>query len=305
MSTLVDMTLGDLEQVHYTDEPQEQESALAIVMRAFPKCKGCGASYQAKDEREAAQLLRIDREIEAKSPAIHKSIHDLSYLCEDCEDAFLRRKKEGRDKAVARSARSTVYNMRWLPEMARDCTFKASKDEIENRNAHNAKGWKWARDWPDVYNPNAYIQGTRGTGKTFMAYCICNKAISAGKLAYEVQADEIRQAAYAGYEQQKDAEKLFKRCKDIDVLLIEEISIPQWSEKSINALRSIIDHRYKYKLPTFITSNVSWAEMRERWLNAYKENPVVVESMTDRMRDYEMVTLLGDTLRDPKNQVGQ
>ena len=194
----------------------------------------------------------------------------------------------------AAQCRQTCVETGLIPKDALECQLSKSNPDVENRDTGHRNAYAWLRAWiPTQMHPSAWVQGGRGTGKSFFGRCWYQRAIDqTGLDAAEVQAEDLHRAAIAWV----DGQKLIRRWERVGALMIDDVSIPTWRQDSVTGLRQIIDYRYRNRLPTLVTSNLSVEDQAKLWQQVCS-NVSIVNTMTDRMRPFHRVSLLGDSLR--------
>lgn len=107
-----------------------------------------------------------------------------------------------------------------------------------------------------------YIQSkTRGTGKTFLASCICNSLMAKYQLSTKfVSASELINISKSAMPGEKSPIEVLCECK---VLVLDDIGQKTTGEDWMNDLLfKIIEARYQKKLVTIFTSNVKATDLR-------------------------------------------
>lgn len=107
-----------------------------------------------------------------------------------------------------------------------------------------------------------YIQSrTRGTGKTFLASCLCNSLMVKYKIATKfVSASELINLSKNAIPGEKNPIDVLCECK---VLVLDDIGQKTTGEEWMNDLLfKIIESRYQNKLVTIFTSNIKSTDLR-------------------------------------------
>lgn len=258
-----------------------------IACMAMGVCRDCGAAYRWNgSEVSPDEWVRNALWMEKECPHIAESCRNMKWICDDCAGKIERQlyRKESSNKAAhARFMSLTTFS-------AFGDTFEKSKVMIEQRNAEQ---WAKAREWKR--NSCAWVYGTRGTGKTFLAHCMLNSAIKDGITVGKLCAVDLV-ARCDRFDWEPECMKL---CS-CGCLLVDDIDKGVWGEKSINELWRIVDKRYECRLPTIFTSNFMVSEYAIQMSLKNEANRTTVESLFDRMRishEFLSIHLNGTSLR--------
>lgn len=250
-------------------------------------CPDCGQTF------EVQELTGL--EWDGPNAAAYKAAMEKMFAMVICDDCVRRREGSEVERQIAmkaRAARSASYGLKWLPAEARGECFAKSQYEHEIRTTQIEDAFAWARSWQPLQPKcSVWLRGSKGTGKSFLAHCLCNHAIDLGKTAREITALEVQRNGIMW----GDGQKVLKQVRSVDVLLVEEVGLPDWRKEGITALREIIDYRHRNHLATIITSNTDIREMKAIWTEA--SNPALVDPMIDRMQSFVSFEFIGASLR--------
>ena len=126
------------------------------------------------------------------------------------------------------------------------------------------------------------IRGPSGSGKSYVACALAKKIIESickqiasekerkldqifvendfgGKIIF-IKAHKLFQACVTG-----DVFKMPNKFKSVSYLFIDDLGTENLSEFKLECLYDLLDHRFTRKLPTFITTNLSLNQIRERF----------------------------------------
>ena len=217
-------------------EPLTKNQKIAMELKG--PCPDCGIT-QPETEEVADRVVDWWRRCEA-GKARSFGLENLRYFCAAC---YLKTDTERmaalrKDKAVM--VRKKQIWDKLLPHAIMSARFEHSDRVIE---LANRPAWEWGRNW-NVAKGNAWIFGTVGTGKTFLARCIMNRAIDEWFLkAAEITGQKWVETAVKYSDHIAHREKL----KGVDILLIEDIDKATWTEQSFDMFFELINYRFDAK----------------------------------------------------------
>ena len=275
-------------------------------------CPGCGAEFKLRtysfDDLLGLATLdnatlqpkakKNDAELNAAVRAADKSCQ--SALDRVACDACVKKERgelAATDAAISfRKRAQACWTVDW-EQRVEEC-FERSDRATEDRTQSISRAWEWAREWNiDAEKSWAIVCGPVGTGKTYLARCILNRAMQSGLSAREIEAADLIRLNNGWSENEKKMAALLKA----DVFLIEEVGLVSWTKDALVALRRVIDAAYKNKRRgvVLMTSNLSVDELIKAWHAPVKgtEWEVIFESMRDRMRKVQRLMMDGSTLR--------
>lgn len=117
---------------------------------------------------------------------------------------------------------------------------------------------KAARAYAENFQPaleqhGIMFTGNVGTGKTFYACCIANAVIDRGCTAWVTTLQPLVRAL-CSYE---SAEKILKRIRDVDLLVLDDLGSTALNEFTTDKLFEIVDERYRSGKPLIVTTNLN------------------------------------------------
>lgn len=134
-------------------------------------------------------------------------------------------------------------------------------------------------------NPiNILLMGPVGTGKTFLANCIANKALDQNLSIVNISSIDLTNSFF-----DKDRDETLQILYKVDLLIIDDLGSEYSSDYSNPNLFSIMDKRIIYNKPTIISTNLSYDEIKDY----YKER--VASRLTN---NYNLFKLYGRDLRE-------
>lgn len=253
-------------------------------------CPRCGkpfnvpvADLQWAESRESEYAHRLDK--------LFEYVH-----CDDCVAELDGDLKKGESYRRQRAAREHSLMQGWILADIEAHTFAASVRDYEQRTSDIENAFEWGKNWtPRQQKNSAFIEGTKGAGKSYFCHCVLNAAMALGLTAREVTAMTIQDHAM-DFEKRRAAQFHLGKIKHVGCLLIEEMGLVSWTEHGVIALREIIDYRYRSHMPTLITSNLS---KEEQWIAWERKcaNKSIVAPMVDRMQNFIGLKFEAQSLR--------
>lgn len=104
------------------------------------------------------------------------------------------------------------------------------------------------------------LTGGRGTGKTYMAAAMCNRALSAGRRAVMGTVPEIANAVFCA----KDKNAEMARISCCDLLAIDDMGAQRAADYMDEQLFEVVDAAYRNKTAVVVTTNLSMRELHQR-----------------------------------------
>ena len=265
-------------------------SSIEQLAAIYPKCRTCGAEWIADTEIEALECLGIDEAFRDSIPkhnlVTYDKVYNIGWVCAKCQfmSESQRRASERRYKLNMLIEETFGYGR--MPRVAMLQNWTHSTKDAE---AQNPESWATARAWRN--DSSLWIQGTKGTGKTFMGRCLLNWALDQGLTVYEVSALDFVEWVY------RDGEKQRRDIEQADAIMLDDIDKPELRIDALNALWRLMDKRYSEKRYTIITSNVGPEVLKVRWKQMEGPDRATVDPMIDRMHGFKRIVLQGKSLR--------
>ncbi len=137
----------------------------------------------------------------------------------------------------------------WCFEVAEDTT-----------NVRMAK--RYVENWEKVKEENLGLLfwGDVGTGKTFLAACIANALIAKGVPVLMTNFSKILNQMGGLYSEERH--RYVASLAGFRLLVIDDLGIERNTEYALEQVYSIIDERYKTKLPMIVTTNLTVGQLR-------------------------------------------
>lgn len=253
-------------------------------------CPRCGKEFyvtvsdlQSHDERWRECAQRLEK--------LFALVH-----CDECVAELDGDRRKGDVYRRQRAAREHSLANGWILPDIELHTFAKSVREYEQRTSDIENAFEWGKNWtPRQQKNSAFIEGTKGAGKSYFCHCILNAATTFGLTVREISAMTIQDLAM-DFDKRRLAQLNLGHIKRVGCLLIEEMGIVSWNEHGVIALREIIDYRYRNHMPTLITSNLSKYEQRNAWARKCS-NMSIVDPMIDRMQNFIGLKFEAESLR--------
>ncbi|MCD8012786.1 MAG: ATP-binding protein [Lachnospiraceae bacterium] len=228
------------------------------------------------------------------------------YQCPDCEDTGY----IGNEKChcFRQAEIDLLYTQSNLRDSFRDETFSAfsldwySDEVIDSGTGLTAAQMaaqaldtcrRFAREF-DQGAGNLFLTGNTGLGKTFLTHCIANDLLlRTHSVIYFSAYDlfELLADSSFGRVQPDEAGELERHIFECDLLIIDDLGTEQVNSFVASELFRILNERSLRSGSTMISTNLSLAEIADR----YSER--VVSRITG---SYEMLRLIGDDIRIQK-----
>lgn len=141
----------------------------------------------------------------------------------------------------------------------KQCTFD-SYDDHNNLGAYKRMCEKYARGFVDNEGEGFVLHGSLGVGKTHLATAIGNYLVyELGASCYFAPVASMLREIQKGFNKrnntgEKEPDEL---CKEVDLLILDDLGREKTSEWSQGVLFDIIDTRYRSKKPIIITTNLN------------------------------------------------
>jgi DNA replication protein DnaC len=136
------------------------------------------------------------------------------------------------------------------------------------------------------------LVGETGVGKTHLAFAIGNTAATMGQWVYGGTVpdllDEMRAYQSAEPEQKRKRRDAFADLVAADLVILDDLGVERATEFAAEMVQRIVDARWGGARPTVITTNLTPAEIEDRYgsrvLDRIGEGAVLVKLESDSMR---------------------
>ena len=102
-------------------------------------------------------------------------------------------------------------------------------------------------------NVGIVLHGPVGTGKTFLASCICNRVIEKGFSALFFNLGQVAQKSVSIKETEREAAK--EAIMEPDLIVLDDLGVERRSEYMDEAIYTVVNTRYMANKPVIFTTN--------------------------------------------------
>lgn len=175
----------------------------------------------------------------------------------------------------------------------RGCTMKDYRITPENKELFDQAS-NYIENLLEIYSGNSYgkglaLMGTVGIGKTMLATIIANEFMKHRiPVAYVITADLMAELRQSQFGEARDLEARIKRLVTTPVVFFDDIGKEKATEWVQDQYFRIVDGRYRSKLTTIFTTNLSFRELGVRLGDA------VVSRLFEMTRDRQVITKAKD-----------
>lgn len=159
----------------------------------------------------------------------------------------------------------------------------------------------YVKGFDEVLNLNdgLLFKGKCGTGKTFLANCICNFLIDKGYAVLSFKLADYLRVLREDFEKKTGLEgKLLEAIKEADMLFIDDLGSEKLSEDwGKEKLCTLIDTRYSARKPILITTNLTATEMVD--FLRYKNTDKILDRINQMTKTFDFTW---ETKRKPNKK---
>lgn len=152
-----------------------------------------------------------------------------------------------------------------IPEMYRTATFKNWINTDDRQPEVLRRLGLYVGQLKQPKAPNLVLSGNTGTGKTRLAACVLRHVANSGaRCKFLPSADligEIRMSWEAKTRTKFEVE-IIRNYGSVPVLVIDEMGIADGVSKAHDIWSSLFDQRYRNRLPTIITTNLTKDQLK-------------------------------------------
>lgn len=170
-------------------------------------------------------------------------------------------KRDAEERRRADEARRQYFERlpanRLQDRTIQNCTFENAKPTPMIDRAK-----RYVNKWQEMYEENIGLVfwGNTGNGKTYTAACIANALMETGVPVLVTGFPKILAALSGMFSEDKN--DYLNSLSAYKLLVIDDLGAERQSEYALEQVYSVIDQRYKAKLPIIITTNLTMDEMK-------------------------------------------
>lgn len=184
------------------------------------------------------------------------SMHKVSCLCL-CEMKAYDAEQE-KLKAEQKALRIKQLRVNGIQDKSlRDATFANAKPMPMIERAR-----RYVDKWPEMKADNIglLLWGNTGNGKTYAAACIANALIDKGVPVLITSFGRILSAITGLFAEERVA--YMDSLQEFPLLILDDLGAERQSQFALETVYSVIDNRYKAKLPLIVTTNCTMQELK-------------------------------------------
>ena len=192
--------------------------------------------------------------------------------------------QEQQDAAKEEFARvqGFISSRRWA------CDLTPYGTPWSDAETNNPEAWAFAREWRPR-NGNVFLCGPEGVGKTAMARYMLWRAYEKNKSVAEISAFRLPRLHYP--------EDTFEMYAGVYVLLVDDVSAVEWTDRHIQGLKELIEVRNDRQRCTIFTSQYTASVWHAAVCKAIPDNAALADSIVRRLRPFKEIEMKGNSLR--------
>lgn len=221
--------------------------------------------------RAESEELNKARELCLKSVGLPADYTAPRYFCPECSDTgYLEykmcdcMKKELVKLSAQSSGLGTLIGKQSFENFSLDYYLGSDRD-IMTANLIIAKNY--ASDFSNA-SPSLLMMGDTGLGKTHLSTAIAEKVMEKGyNVLYETSENLISAFSYERFNRgyNDTAENKAEKLLECDMLIIDDFGTEVVNQFSLSVIYNILNTRTTKSLPTIISTNLTRAQIRERY----------------------------------------
>lgn len=214
-------------------------------MEVCPECRGSGWIIVKKSTARTKEVYRND------------DLYDFAEPCPHCNGGAAQKVTDIRERANIPAAfyDASIENFKW--DVYQD--FKGNKIDLSRQKKFVESFITNYEKWAAVGIGFYIYSKVRGSGKTFLASCICNSLM----VKYQITTKFVSASNLIDLSKQEGAKNPIDVLCECTLLVLDDIGQKTTGEDWMNDLLfKIIEARYQKKLVTLFTSNMRCSELR-------------------------------------------
>lgn len=242
---------------------EEKRDVILTQLRTNPRYKECerqlrAAQFSGKDKQKTDECKKKMYAL-LDEMKIDRQLLQPQYSCKICNDT-------GRINNLPCDCLKKEYN-KLLSAQSKVPDYRFTFENSRETNKHNIAVYKKAKETVESETSNFLLTGNTGSGKTYLITACANLATQLNRSALFYTAYDLNSAfleAHLSDYQAKQA--ILDILTDVDVLAIDDLGT-EITYKNVTAeyLFAIINERISNKKQTFVSTNLSLADIRERY----------------------------------------
>lgn len=251
-----------------------------------------------------SECIKINDEIKArlKANGFAEDYLEEHFYCEHCKDTgyingkpcecYERLLKSIASKSLCKLSISEScgfenFNLNYYPEKPDPKKGIVPRDKM-------SEIFNYCKDYALNFSDESksiFMSGKTGLGKTHLSLAIAKEVAAKGKNVVYGSAQELFRKIEKEHFSSGNEENYYDYILNCDLLIIDDLGTEFESKFNLSQIYNIINTRQNYGLPTVISTNLTGAELQER----YKERV-----MSRIIGGYDCLFFLGDDIRQLK-----
>lgn len=191
------------------------------------------------------------KEVEVKLSGTLKIVRCLCRCEQEARAEEERQREQAEQERRIRHLRSLGFPNNELAE----CTF--DKDDGQNAQI-TCIARHYVEQFEEMQGKGLLLFGSVGTGKTFISACIANALIDKGHRCLVTNFARLTNILQA----ERDKQAYLDRLNTFHLLVIDDLASERDTEYMGEIVQSIIDARYRSRLPLIVTTNLTSDELK-------------------------------------------
>lgn len=210
-----------------------------------------------------------------------------------CEKERKAKEKEEQNRKKLLQEIDCIYRESYMEKSAYNDNFNNWDFSKADKKTYDI-GRKFCNNFEEVSKNGLglFIYGRPGNGKTYLTSCIANELIEKKQIRIKYcSINFVLNQIKSSYDYKTPEEvKVIGKFKDTKLLILDDLGTEQTTDWSISKIYEIIDYRYRNKLSTIVTTNLTVDEIKKKY----------TQRLADRM--FEMCTELKFTSESIRKQ---
>ena len=140
---------------------------------------------------------------------------------------------------------------------------------------------KFAEDPVGAQNRWLVLLGAPGTGKTHLAAAIANQRLTAGSSVFFAVVPDLLDHLRSAFAPSSEVpyNEMFETIREVEMLILDDLGAQNSTAWATEKLFQLINHRYNYRMPTVITSNVQAFQRLDERIASRLSDPTLARSI--------------------------